>query len=437
MLSWPRKGYRSVIELRTSALSRVLTQRGDAHSEEDITCEEELAQCSPSASPRSPCWRPRVVVAAATDPRDRAERRRSTGGEITVRGCTPQNPLIPANTNETCGGNVLDAVTAKLVHYNPDTAAPENDIAAVDRDHRQPELHGQAEAGLQVPGRHRGQGQELRRRLELGRLRPERQRCSYFFEPDRGLRRHCSATGRRRATPTASRQGPKTNKMTGLKVVDDYTFTIKTTEKVSNLPVRLGYTAFAPLPDSFFNDPKAFGEKPIGAGPFKFDSSTRTPRSMSASSPTTRASSPASVDKITFKIYQDDDAAYNDVIANNLDVTDAIPTDRLDRRQVQDRPARPQRVQGRRRRSRRSPSRRSTTTRTTRTSKLRKAISMAIDRRPDHQADLQRHPCRPPPAGSPRSSTATRPTPAASPASSTRPRPRPCSTRPAASRAAR
>ncbi|MDN6441419.1 MAG: ABC transporter substrate-binding protein, partial [Acidipropionibacterium jensenii] len=51
------------------------------------------------------------------------------GGSVTVRGCTPQNPLIPADTNEVCGGNVLDAVTAKLVHYNSDTAAPELDIA--------------------------------------------------------------------------------------------------------------------------------------------------------------------------------------------------------------------------------------------------------------------------------------------------------------------
>ena len=43
--------------------------------------------------------------------------------------------------------------------------------------------------------------------------------------------------------------------MSGLKVVDDTTFTIKTSDKVSNLPVRLGYTVFAPLPDSFFADP--------------------------------------------------------------------------------------------------------------------------------------------------------------------------------------
>ena len=51
------------------------------------------------------------------------------GGEITMRGCTPQNSLIPANTGEACGADVLDAVIAKLVRYNADTAAPEMDIA--------------------------------------------------------------------------------------------------------------------------------------------------------------------------------------------------------------------------------------------------------------------------------------------------------------------
>jgi oligopeptide transport system substrate-binding protein len=51
------------------------------------------------------------------------------GGEITVAGCTPENPLIPGNTSETCGGDIIDAMTSKLVRYNTENAAPENDIA--------------------------------------------------------------------------------------------------------------------------------------------------------------------------------------------------------------------------------------------------------------------------------------------------------------------
>src|SRR5688500_16950424 len=50
-------------------------------------------------------------------------------GEITVRGCEPQNPLIPTNTSETCGGNILDQVLAKLVKYDSDDGHAEMDIA--------------------------------------------------------------------------------------------------------------------------------------------------------------------------------------------------------------------------------------------------------------------------------------------------------------------
>jgi oligopeptide transport system substrate-binding protein len=119
---------------------------------------------------------------------------------------------------------------------------------------------------------------------------------------------------------------PKADKLTGLAVKDDYTFTIKTSEKVSNMPVRLGYSAFSPLPDSFFTDPKAFGEKPIGAGPFKFDSWTKNTEIKLSKFADYSGKFGGKLDAITFKIYQDDGAAYNDVIANQLDVTDSIPS---------------------------------------------------------------------------------------------------------------
>ena len=92
--------------------------------------------------------------------------------------------------------------------------------------------------------------------------------------------------------------------MSGLKVVDDTTFTIQTSEPVSNLPVRLGYSAFAPLPDSFFADPKAFEKKPIGAGPFKMDSISNTEFVLSKFADYSGANQ-ANVDKMTFRVYQD------------------------------------------------------------------------------------------------------------------------------------
>ncbi len=222
--------------------------------------------------------------------------------------------------------------------------------------------------------------------------------------------------------------------MTGLKVVDDYTFTIKTTEKVSNLPVRLGYSAFAPLPDVFFTDPKAFGDKPVGSGPFKLDSWTKEQSIVLSKFADYPGDFAGKLDKVTFKIYQDPDAAYNDVLANNLDITDSIPPSALiddkyksdlpDRNAEKETGGHPDDHRELRRQGR---------------PELRRPEDppghLDGDRpRHHHQADLQRRPRSPPPAGSPRSSTATRPTRAVSSARSTRPRPRPCSPRPAATR---
>ena len=115
-----------------------------------------------------------------------------------------------------------------------------------------------------------------------------------------------------------------------MKVVDDKTFTIQTSEPVSNLPVRLGYSAYSPLPESFFEDPKAFEKKPIGAGQFKIDSISNTEIVLSKFAEFSGANK-ANVDKMTVRIYQDPSAAYADAVGGTLDYIDDsnIPSDQL------------------------------------------------------------------------------------------------------------
>jgi oligopeptide transport system substrate-binding protein len=245
-----------------------------------------------------------------------------TGGTATVHGCNPQNPLIPSNTNETCGGNVLDAITAKLVHYNPENAAPENDIADKIATSDNQNFTVTIKKGYKFHDGTEVKSKNFVDAWNWAAYGPNAQLNSYFFEPIQGF------SDVQCADEKCSTK-PKTDKMTGLAVKDDYTFTIKTTEKVSNLPVRLGYTAFAPLPDSFFSDPKAYGEHPIGAGPFKFDSWTKNQEIKLSKFADYAGKFGGKLDGVTFKIYQDEDAAYNDVIANQLDVTDNVPASAL------------------------------------------------------------------------------------------------------------
>jgi oligopeptide transport system substrate-binding protein len=239
-----------------------------------------------------------------------------------VAGCTPENPLIPGATSETCGGDIIDAMTSKLVQYNTDNAAPENDIAqSIETTDNK-----LFTVKLKPYKFHDGTDVKAKNFVDAWNFTaygPNGQAGSYFYAPFAGFAEvQC---------PDADCKGkPKAKTMSGLKVVDDMTFTIQTTEPVSNLPVRLGYSAFAPLPDSFFTDQKAFEAKPIGAGPFKLDSKSNTEFVLSKFADFSGATKP-NVDKLTFRVYQDPASAYADAVAGSLDYIDEsnIPQDQF------------------------------------------------------------------------------------------------------------
>ena len=65
---------------------------------------------------------------------------------------------------------------------------------------------------------------------------------------------------------------------------------------------------------------------PIGAGPYKVTDNTATVITTAKNENYTGAYK-GHVDKVTFKIYNDASPAYNDTVANNLDINDLIPTD--------------------------------------------------------------------------------------------------------------
>jgi oligopeptide transport system substrate-binding protein len=244
------------------------------------------------------------------------------GGEITVAGCTPENPLIPGNTSETCGGDMVDAMTSKLVRYNTENAAPENDIA----ESIQTSDNKLFTVKLKPYKFQDGTDVKAKNFVDSWNYTsygPNGQAGSYFFAPIAGY-------ADVQCADADCKDKPKAKTMSGLKVVDDKTFTIQTSEPVSNLPVRLGYSAFAPLPDSFFADPKGFESKPIGAGPFKLDSKSNTEYVFSKFADFSGAAKP-NVDKLTFRIYQDPAAAYADAVAGSLDYIDDsnIPQDQF------------------------------------------------------------------------------------------------------------
>ncbi|MBM6545639.1 ABC transporter substrate-binding protein [Janibacter sp. YIM B02568] len=241
-----------------------------------------------------------------------------TGGEIVMGGCNPENPLVAGNTAETCGGDVLDVLTAKLMKYDPETAEASEDIAESIETEDNQNFTVKIKKGYKFHDGTEVKAKNFVDAWNYTAFGPNAQQGGYFFEPFEGYEE-------------VSGEDSKVKELSGLKVVDDYTFTIKTTGKVSNLPLRLGYTAFAPQPDSFFEDEdkEAFGKSPVAAGPYKFVSWEDNKSIVLEKFADYSGERGGQVDKITFQIFQDQDAEYTALQAGQVDIIRQVPASAL------------------------------------------------------------------------------------------------------------
>ncbi|WP_449281325.1 peptide ABC transporter substrate-binding protein [Leucobacter sp.] len=231
------------------------------------------------------------------------------GGIITVNNTEPQKGLIPADTTEVGGGKVVDALWEGLVYYDVDgvtqmgvaeSIEPQNDENTL----WEVKLRDDAvfSDGTPVLAKNFVDAWNYAANVDnaLGN--------QYFFSAIKGF----------------SETEP-VEELEGLKIVDDHTFTI---EASPDFPDRLGYSAYYPLPDVAFEDMEAFGQNPIGNGLYKLDGEGAWKHDESISlvkNDTYVGPREVHNDGILFKVYASLDAAYTDLLANNLDVLDQIP----------------------------------------------------------------------------------------------------------------
>ena len=117
----------------------------------------------------------------------------------------------------------------------------------------------------------------------------------------------------------------KNAQLSGIEVKDDHTLVVTLNAPNSTFPTMLGYTAYAPLPESFYKDPDAFGEKPVGNGPYKIDSWDHNKSIKISRNPDYNGPRKVKNDGIEYRIYTDTKAAYADVQAGNLDIMAGVP----------------------------------------------------------------------------------------------------------------
>ncbi|WP_238847043.1 peptide ABC transporter substrate-binding protein [Nocardia arthritidis] len=230
---------------------------------------------------------------------------------VTVNGGEPQNPLVPTNTNENYGGRVVDRLFAGLKYYDADGKSYDEmaqSIETSDRQHYKITIKPDWKFTDGTPVT----AKSFVNAWNYGALGTNAQLQSYVFQPIVGF-------------DEVNAKNPTVQTMSGLKVVDDKTFTVDLKQPSIDFVTALGYAPFYPLPDVAFKDMKAFGEHPVGNGPYKITTWDHNVKIEVVPNPDYHGGRPAKNKGLRFVMYQSFDTAYADLQADNLDALDTIP----------------------------------------------------------------------------------------------------------------
>ena len=237
----------------------------------------------------------------------------------------PQRPLVPADTNETGGGLILDHIFAGLEYYdvkgNPQMEVAES-IESEDNQNWTIKIKGDTKFSDGTPVTSKSFVDAWNQSVKQSMLNAS------FFESIQGYDEALKVA--EAAIEADKENGVGDMDMSGLKVVDDTTFTVALNQPESDFPLRLGYSAFYPLPEAGIGDRakvKAYGANPITNGPYlvKKDSWKHNEQIELIPNPDYKGDRMPKNGGVTFKFYSTQDAAYNDLQSGALDVLDAIP----------------------------------------------------------------------------------------------------------------
>jgi len=124
-------------------------------------------------------------------------------------------------------------------------------------------------------------------------------------------------------------QDETATELEGVKVIDDYTLEVTLNYGFADFEFVVGHPALAPVPkEAVESDPAAFSEMPIGNGPFKMAEPWAHDQYIKIVKFDDYYGDEPNIDGVDFKILADQDTAFLEFEAGNLDFTQ-IPTGRI------------------------------------------------------------------------------------------------------------
>ena len=242
----------------------------------------------------------------------------SGGGIVRASWGDPQNPLEPANTNEVQGGKVLDMIFRGLKRYDPKTGAAKDMLAekidTTDSQNIKIKSGWTFSNGEPVTSDSFIDAWNYYTQLKNAQIN-----ASFFSYID----------GYDKVHPDDPNAKPTADKLSGLTKVSDTEFKVKLNQKFALFPDTLGYSAFYPLPKAFFTNRQSWLAKPIGNGPYEISSYTKGSKMELKKWDGYKGPDAAQNGGVELRVYTDNNTAYTDLQAGNLDLVDDIPVTQL------------------------------------------------------------------------------------------------------------
>ena len=233
------------------------------------------------------------------------------GGTFSFANCEP-NSLIPQNNYESCGSQVFEALFTRLMTYD-DAGAP----VPAQAESVTPSSDGlvytiKIKSGWTF---HNGEPVTAQSYVDAWNYAAD---CTNGYILNTFFQR---IEGYDALNPSDCKNLSATE-MTGLAVTDDTTFTVTLGAPFSQFPTTLGFDAYDPLPQVFYDDTDAYNLAPIGDGPYMMDGKWKHDDTINLQRYPDYAGTPGNADKILLPAYPvGGDAYWADFQAGNVDIT--------------------------------------------------------------------------------------------------------------------
>ena len=245
---------------------------------------------------------------------------------VVVNAAEPPNPLIPTGTNDSNGGRILDRLFAGLMSYDA-AGNPSPEVAQAIETSDNVNYRITLKPGWKFTDGSPVTAHSFVDSWNYGALSTNAQLQQDFFSPIDGFDEVAGPPGDGKPTT-----------MSGLRVVNDLEFTVHLKAPTVDFILRLGHSAFYPLPDKAFRDMAAFGQSPVGDGPYQLDNGSQGPGGQAwehnvkvdlKPNPDYHGNRKPHNKGLRFEFYGNLDTAYADLLSGNLDVLDTIPSSAL------------------------------------------------------------------------------------------------------------